>query len=104
MKVVLFQLVMDSAEEYMRWKDLAVQVCKLCGSKIMENVHRRSYIEKNASDSATVLVFSEKMNSADLVTETDQLVEDTIKDFIKQHFPSHSFVGEETASLTGGKL
>ncbi|KAM7220932.1 hypothetical protein V8F06_003656 [Rhypophila decipiens] len=37
-----------------------------------------------------------KMNSADIVTETDQAVEAMISSHLTQKYPSYSFVGEET--------
>ncbi|OCF62211.1 myo-inositol-1(or 4)-monophosphatase [Kwoniella mangroviensis CBS 10435] len=37
-----------------------------------------------------------KMNSVDLVTETDKAVEDMIKAAIAERYPSHKFIGEES--------
>ncbi|KAM3280870.1 inositol monophosphatase 1 isoform X2 [Capsicum chacoense] len=37
----------------------------------------------------------------DLVTETDKACEDLIFNHLKQHFPTHKFIGEETSATTG---
>ncbi|PHT54418.1 Inositol monophosphatase 2 [Capsicum baccatum] len=37
----------------------------------------------------------------DLVTETDKACEDLIFNHLKQHFPTHKFIGEETSAATG---
>ncbi|XP_047268349.1 inositol monophosphatase 1 isoform X2 [Capsicum annuum] len=37
----------------------------------------------------------------DLVTETDKVCEDLIFNHLKQHFPTHKFIGEETSATTG---
>jgi len=44
---------------------------------------------------------TEKTGYNDLVTETDQLVEETLKTAISQKFPGSQFIGEETASEDG---
>ncbi|KAI7738029.1 hypothetical protein M8C21_024852 [Ambrosia artemisiifolia] len=43
----------------------------------------------------------EHKGSVDLVTETDKACEDLIFNHLKQHFPSHKFVGEETTAANG---
>ncbi|KAI7727504.1 hypothetical protein M8C21_024296 [Ambrosia artemisiifolia] len=43
----------------------------------------------------------EHKGSVDLVTETDKACEDLIFNHLKQHFPSHKFVGEETTAAEG---
>ncbi|KAL6542943.1 Small subunit (SSU) processome component [Orobanche hederae] len=37
----------------------------------------------------------------DLVTETDKKCEEVIFDFLKQHYPDHKFIGEETTAACG---
>ncbi|KAL3625021.1 vacuolar transporter chaperone [Castilleja foliolosa] len=37
----------------------------------------------------------------DLVTETDKKCEELIFEFLKQHFPDHKFIGEETTAACG---
>ncbi|KAI7729910.1 hypothetical protein M8C21_010855 [Ambrosia artemisiifolia] len=41
------------------------------------------------------------MMQVDLVTETDKACEDLIFDHLKQHFPGHKFIGEETTAAHG---
>ncbi|KAL4585363.1 hypothetical protein LXL04_009982 [Taraxacum kok-saghyz] len=43
----------------------------------------------------------EHKGSVDLVTETDKSCEDLIFNHLKQHFPSHKFIGEETTAANG---
>ena len=43
----------DSVKVYRTWKDLAVKMCKLCGSKIMEDVNKRNYLESHSNDLAS---------------------------------------------------
>ncbi|XP_076935049.1 inositol-phosphate phosphatase-like [Bidens hawaiensis] len=43
----------------------------------------------------------ENKGSVDLVTETDKACEDIIFNHLKQHFPRHKFVGEETTAADG---
>ena len=42
-----------------------------------------------------------KSNTADLVTATDKKVEKFAFSFIKEKYPSHKFIGEESTSETG---
>ena len=42
-----------------------------------------------------------KSNTADLVTATDKKVEEFAFSFIKEKYPSHKFIGEESTSETG---
>ncbi|KAK0060855.1 inositol monophosphatase 2 [Biomphalaria pfeifferi] len=42
-----------------------------------------------------------KMSAADLVTETDQAVESTVKAIISAKYPNHKFIGEETTAAAG---
>jgi len=42
--------------------------------------------------------FEEKENFADFVTETDKLVERTLIESIRQKYPDHNFIGEESTS------
>ncbi|ELU03465.1 hypothetical protein CAPTEDRAFT_217061 [Capitella teleta] len=39
-----------------------------------------------------------KCSMADLVTETDQMVEKMIISTLKEHFPTHCFIGEESVA------
>ncbi|KAL7420847.1 hypothetical protein Q5752_004800 [Cryptotrichosporon argae] len=60
------------------------------GAMIREGQEKRF-----ASESATEL---EKINSVDLVTEVDKAVEVFIVDKIKEAYPDHEFIGEESYS------
>ncbi|XP_071920480.1 inositol monophosphatase 3-like isoform X3 [Coffea arabica] len=44
---------------------------------------------------------AKKAGEVDLVTETDKACEDLIFNHLKQHFPSHKFIGEETTAACG---
>lgn len=61
--------------------DLAKEVGKI--------IHDAFYQEKK---------IEHKSNFADLVTETDQLVEKTIISTLRDKYPTHSFIGEESAA------
>ncbi|GFQ00021.1 inositol monophosphatase 1 [Phtheirospermum japonicum] len=43
----------------------------------------------------------EHKGQVDLVTETDKACEELIFNFLKQHFPDHKFIGEETTAACG---
>jgi fructose-1,6-bisphosphatase/inositol monophosphatase family enzyme len=45
-----------------------------------------------------------KASSADLVTETDKQVEELIFSFLREKFPSHCFIGEESVGEEGAQL
>ncbi|XP_063693611.1 inositol monophosphatase 1-like [Bolinopsis microptera] len=42
-----------------------------------------------------------KESSSDLVTETDKAIEDLISSKVKEKYPEHGFIGEETVSADG---
>ncbi|KAE9459773.1 hypothetical protein C3L33_08322, partial [Rhododendron williamsianum] len=44
---------------------------------------------------------AKKAGEVDLVTETDKACEDLIFNHLKQYFPSHQFIGEETTAACG---
>ncbi|TYI04324.1 hypothetical protein ES332_A10G009300v1 [Gossypium tomentosum] len=43
----------------------------------------------------------EHKGQVDLVTETDKACEDLVFNHLKQHYPSHKFIGEETTAACG---
>lgn len=45
-----------------------------------------------------------KSSPVDLVTETDQKVENFIISLIKEKYPSHSFIGEESVAAGEGSI
>ncbi|CCG80870.1 Putative uncharacterized protein [Taphrina deformans PYCC 5710] len=70
-------------------RDFAVDVARRAGTMITS---ARSDQKSSAA---------EKKNSVDLVTEVDQAVEAFIIQEIKQRYPEHKFIGEETYSASG---
>ncbi|XP_069477374.1 inositol monophosphatase 1 [Ambystoma mexicanum] len=76
----------DSWQECM---DYAVTIAKKAGSEVC----------KALKDEVSIML---KSSPADLVTETDQKVEKIIISSIKEKFPSHSFIGEESVAAGAG--
>ncbi|CAG8482248.1 20973_t:CDS:2 [Dentiscutata erythropus] len=76
---------MNSTEHYL---EFAIKLAKQCGQIILD--------ASNARYSTNSKVLSKYGNQSDLVTETDQLVEELIKSKLKESFPEHKFIGEET--------
>ncbi|KAM0787412.1 hypothetical protein ACM66B_003495 [Microbotryomycetes sp. NB124-2] len=66
--------------------EFAIQVAKQAGRMIREASSSRN---SHSADGT-------KKNSVDLVTETDQAVEKFILSEIKQKYPKHKFIGEES--------
>ena len=98
-----------STQEYNEWSNFAIGIAKLCSSKIMQNFHQRSQIllgvtNDNEKKDAGNLQVSMKENNADLVTQTDQEVESTIRSMIQQRYPLHRFIGEESVAESSGKF
>ncbi|CAN4089982.1 unnamed protein product [Withania somnifera] len=73
-----------SLEEFLA---IAVDAAKRAG----EIIHKGFYEVKHVVHKGQV----------DLVTETDKTCEDLIFNHLKQHFPSHKFIGEETSAAIG---
>ncbi|GAA0172921.1 phosphatase [Lithospermum erythrorhizon] len=65
----------------------AVEAAKKAG----EVIRKGFYLTKNV----------EHKGDVDLVTETDKACEDLIFNYLKQKFPSHKFIGEETTAANG---
>ncbi|CBQ73145.1 related to quinic acid utilisation protein QUTG (inositol-1(or 4)-monophosphatase) [Sporisorium reilianum SRZ2] len=65
----------------------AIDLARKAGRAIVDGSSRRF------SSSAG---FDQKKNTADLVTETDQAVEELVKRDIAARFPGHTFIGEES--------
>lgn len=70
-------------------RDFAVQLAKDAGKMITS-----ARTDQKAAA-------AEKKNSVDLVTEVDQAVEAFIIEKIRQEYPGHKFIGEETYSSSG---
>eukprot|EP00124_Ichthyophonus_hoferi_P003798 Ihof_evm2s355 gene=Ihof_evmTU2s355 len=65
--------------------DAAVEAAQVAGKVIVDAFDTEKHI-------------TEKTNSVDLVTETDQQCEKLIIDLLKTRFPTHSFIGEESTA------
>ncbi|KAG7019374.1 Inositol monophosphatase 1, partial [Cucurbita argyrosperma subsp. argyrosperma] len=59
-----------------------------------ENVCLEEYL-------ATAVDAAKRAGEVDLVTETDKACEDLIFNHLKEHYPSHKFIGEETTAACG---
>ncbi|CAN4126968.1 unnamed protein product [Withania somnifera] len=73
-----------SLEEFL---DVAVEAANKAGEIIRQGFHKTKHVEHKGV--------------VDLVTETDKACEDLIFNHLKQHFPSHKFIGEETTAACG---
>ncbi|KAK3989706.1 protein qutG [Cladorrhinum sp. PSN332] len=88
------------AEETLSDKELdeiyafAIQLGKDAGKLLLQATNLRINNTQQAQS------FSEKDNSVDIVTKTDEDVESFIKTSIQARYPSHAFIGEETYSKT----
>ncbi|KAF7721989.1 hypothetical protein EC973_003871 [Apophysomyces ossiformis] len=75
-------------KEYLKF---AIALAKEAGALI------KSAVETRMSGSGTSIVMKSN-NPSDLVTETDQAVEQFIKTRLAETYPDHRFIGEETMS------
>ncbi|XP_027085778.2 inositol monophosphatase 3-like isoform X1 [Coffea arabica] len=66
---------------------VAVDAAKKAGELIRNGFYQTKHVEHKSQ--------------VDLVTETDKACEDLIFNHLKQHFPSHKFIGEETTAACG---
>lgn len=83
------ELVEVDEKELQQFFDVAVSVARKAGEVVKEAFYKEKTIDT-------------KSCGTDLVTETDQQVEAFIIGALKEKFPPHSFIGEETVS-SGGK-
>jgi len=67
--------------------DTCYQLVKECGVIINDAIHKAKNVQTKSSD-------------IDLVTETDQEVEKRLISGLKRKFPTHKFIGEESASAS----
>ncbi|XP_076931918.1 inositol-phosphate phosphatase-like [Bidens hawaiensis] len=74
----------DSLSEFLT---VAIDAAKKAGEVIRNAFYQTKHVENKGS--------------VDLVTETDKACEDIIFNHLKQHFPRHKFVGEETTAADG---
>ena len=98
---------MSTEEMYTEWRSFAIGVATLCSSKIMQNFHQRSHVlcssNKVQGNGDSSLQVSIKVNNADLVTEIDQEIENTIRSMIQEKYPEHKFIGEESIAGSSGQ-
>lgn len=66
---------------------VAVDAAKRAGAIIRGGFYKTKHVEHKGQ--------------VDLVTETDKACEDLIFNYLKEHFPSHKFIGEETTAAFG---
>ncbi|KAK6376476.1 hypothetical protein LTS17_007071 [Exophiala oligosperma] len=95
----------------------AIQLAKNAGTILLDSLQQRRQDEfddndndKNETQDSTnstnvpeELIMEEKLNSVDIVTKTDNEVEEFIHSSIRQKYPLHAFVGEETYSRGSSK-
>uniref|UniRef100_A0A7N0ZVT5 Inositol-1-monophosphatase n=1 Tax=Kalanchoe fedtschenkoi TaxID=63787 RepID=A0A7N0ZVT5_KALFE len=74
----------DSLEEFLA---TAVDAAKRAGEIIRNGFYRTKHVEHKGQ--------------VDLVTETDKACEDLIFNHLKQKYPEHKFIGEETSAANG---
>ncbi|XP_056378240.1 inositol monophosphatase 1 [Hyla sarda] len=77
------------ADQYQECMEFAVQVARQAGAVICAAM----------KEEVSVML---KSSPADLVTATDQKVEEMIISSIKEKYPSHSFIGEESVAAGQG--
>eukprot|EP00118_Oscarella_pearsei_P003517 m.14597 g.14597 ORF g.14597 m.14597 type:complete len:281 (+) comp25848_c0_seq1:151-993(+) len=77
---------MEDPQEEQRCYDSAVEIAKRAGQIVRE-----------AFDKPKTIIFKDGC-STDLVTETDDLVEKLIISTLKERFPTHRFIGEESVA------
>ncbi|XP_044497521.1 inositol-phosphate phosphatase [Mangifera indica] len=70
-----------------RFLDTAVVAAKKAGEIIREGFYKTKHVEHKGQ--------------VDLVTETDKACEDLIFNHLKENFPTHKFIGEETTAACG---
>ncbi|CAK9320868.1 unnamed protein product [Citrullus colocynthis] len=74
----------DSLQDFLA---AAVDAAKKAGQLIREKFYQTKHVEHKGE--------------VDLVTETDKACEDLVFSHLKEHFPSHKFIGEETTAAYG---
>ncbi|XAR53856.1 L-galactose 1-phosphate phosphatase [Bertholletia excelsa] len=74
----------DSNAEFLA---VAIEAAKKAGEIIRKGFYQTKHVEHKGE--------------VDLVTETDKACEDMIFNHLKQHFPTHKFIGEETTAACG---
>ncbi|XP_047330663.1 inositol monophosphatase 3 isoform X2 [Impatiens glandulifera] len=78
---------MAQNNSHSKFLEIAVDAAKKAGEVIREGFYQTKHVEHKGQ--------------VDLVTETDKACEDLIFNHLKQHFPDHKFIGEETTAAYG---
>ncbi|XP_071921228.1 inositol monophosphatase 3 isoform X1 [Coffea arabica] len=87
MQARIFKNVIRSDLQVEEFLSVAVDAAKKAGELIRNGFYQTKHVEHKSQ--------------VDLVTETDKACEDLIFNHLKQHFPSHKFIGEETTAACG---
>ena len=78
----------------------AIQLGKEAGKILLQALERRRNGRENGVAAPEDL---EKLNAVDIVTQTDNDVEEFIRTSVEKRYPSHSFIGEESYSKGSSK-
>lgn len=78
---------MGDSDELSGFLSSAVEVAKIAGEMIATNFYKEKSVEHKGK--------------VDLVTETDKACEELVFEFLKQKYPEHKFIGEETSAVNG---
>ncbi|KAJ4704050.1 Inositol-1-monophosphatase [Melia azedarach] len=78
---------MAENDSFVQFLDTAVDAAKRAGEIIRNGFYKTKHVEHKGQ--------------VDLVTETDKACEDLIFNHLKQQFPTHKFIGEETTAAYG---
>ncbi|KAF7151047.1 hypothetical protein RHSIM_Rhsim02G0100900 [Rhododendron simsii] len=78
---------MAENDSHSKFLAIAVEAAEKAGELIRKGFYQTKHVEHKGQ--------------VDLVTETDKACEDLIFNHLKQYFPSHQFIGEETTAACG---
>ncbi|GMP75767.1 hypothetical protein CsSME_00032738 [Camellia sinensis var. sinensis] len=78
---------MAENDSHSQFLAIAVEAAKIAGDVIRKGFYQTKHVEHKGE--------------VDLVTETDKACEDHIFNHLKEHFPHHKFIGEETTAACG---
>ncbi|KAB5551539.1 hypothetical protein DKX38_008850 [Salix brachista] len=92
----LFNVGGNSVSEFL---ETAVEAAKKAGEIIREGFYQTKHVEHKGQGSFEMEI--ELSIQVDLVTETDKACEALIFNHLKQQYPSHKLIGEETTAACG---
>lgn len=89
-------------------KDAAINVCKQAASILAAHYSPLVTVNSQVSDSVSsnaprVQYTTKQGNTSDLVTALDKHIEEIIRNYFSEKFPSYAFLGEETAGTLASK-